>query len=181
MADRGERGGESGSPTGPLMLIGCAAFVLLLAGLGVGAFMFLAGGATRRPSVPATTIAVPPSTPPPRLPPAVSAPSPAPSAAPNAIPGALPADVIRRVVRAHIGQVQRCYEDRLATDPTLTARVMAHFTIAADGSVSEVSVDGSDDTILTTCIGAEVRSWTFPAPTGGGVVTVNYPFVFSAS
>jgi hypothetical protein len=28
------------------------------------------------------------------------------------------------------------------------------------------------------CISAAVRRWSFPAPDGGGYVTVRYPFVF---
>ena len=30
------------------------------------------------------------------------------------------------------------------------------------------------------CISQSVRRWTFPAPDGGGVVGVNYPFVLSS-
>jgi hypothetical protein len=86
--------------------------------------------------------------------------------------------IIRRIVLQHRAAVARCYEDALARTPTLgPTRVTAHFAILPDGTASEVTVDGSDDTILTTCMAAEIRRWIFPEPAGGGTVRVNYPFV----
>jgi hypothetical protein len=29
------------------------------------------------------------------------------------------------------------------------------------------------------CVCREIRNWVFPKPTGGGIVTISYPFNFS--
>jgi hypothetical protein len=86
------------------------------------------------------------------------------------------------VIRRQLGGVQRCYEDSLTSHPEVVGdvRIVAHFIIGADGRVTTATVDGSDDTVLTTCVAVRVRSWEFPAPAGGGVVGVNYPFVLSS-
>jgi hypothetical protein len=31
------------------------------------------------------------------------------------------------------------------------------------------------------CIIDRIKTWKFPAPAGGGVVTVNYPFIFKST
>ncbi len=187
MPMRGEREHGESSPMVPLM-VGCAVLTALLAAVGLGGYFLIArrmvgyssaAGRAVTPLPPAPIVA-PPSLPEPAPDPA-RAPLIEPSADGTEIEGALLREVIARVVRRHLAQVQRCYEIELRADPALTARVVAHFTIDATGSVSAASADGSDDVALTTCIAAAVRTWTFPAPEGGGVVTVNYPFVLSAS
>jgi TonB family protein len=100
--------------------------------------------------------------------------------------GSLDREVIRRVIRRHIGAVQRCYEQGLAADPTLAGRVVVSFIISPTGAVpaatvSESSLSGPRSEAVTACIVTQVRTWTFPAPDGGGTVSVNYPFVFTSS
>jgi len=34
---------------------------------------------------------------------------------------------------------------------------------------------------VESCIAQSVRRWSFPAPDGGGIVVVNYPFMLTAS
>jgi hypothetical protein len=34
---------------------------------------------------------------------------------------------------------------------------------------------------VETCIAGAVRRWSFPAPDGGGIVIVNYPFMLTSS
>lgn len=96
--------------------------------------------------------------------------------------GSLDKEVIRRVIRQHLGEVKQCYEDQLKKDPSLAGRVMARFTIGADGKVTE---SGIEETSLKSpacekCIADAVRGWEFPKPRGGKVV-VSYPFVLAAS
>mgnify|MGYP000697547778 CR=1 FL=1 len=59
----------------------------------------------------------------------------------------------------------------------------AHATTAALAAVSDVVVSVVVNAAQTEalrgtgeCIAQAVATWRFPAPTGGGVVTVNYPF-----
>jgi hypothetical protein len=45
--------------------------------------------------------------------------------------------------------------------------------MVADSSLRNEAVE--------SCIVRAVRRWTFPAPDGGGVVVVNYPFLLDAA
>ena len=93
-------------------------------------------------------------------------------------------EVIRRVIRKHIGDVKRCYEKGLLRDPSLRGRVLVNFTILADGSVGAATVATGatlTDATVQTCITDAVKSWTFPTPRGGGILKIAYPFVFTPS
>lgn len=200
MATRGEPGSNSNDPT-VLVLAGCGGLVLLLLVLlGAGAVMVLRSAPVpvSAPVSASAPVSVPVSAPVP--PPAPSSPPDLghggggfydPQAMPSTDPssvtlhegaevtGALSPEVIRRVVRRHVPEVQHCYEVALRGDPGLSARVVAHIVIGPTGAVTSATADGSTDTALTTCIAATASRWTFPAPDGGGTVTVSYPFVLS--
>lgn len=51
-----------------------------------------------------------------------------------------------------------------------------------DRSGAVASVHSADDQLhhdgVTACLASRIRTWRFPQPRGGGVVVVNYPFVF---
>jgi outer membrane biosynthesis protein TonB len=57
------------------------------------------------------------------------------------------------------------------------------FVVGGKGTVQSALVKettlGSPQ--LEQCVIARVKSWTFPIPHGGGVVTVSYPFHFASS
>jgi TonB family protein len=97
--------------------------------------------------------------------------------------GSLSREVIRRVIQRHINEVRFCYEQELNSRPDLEGRVMVSFIIASTGAVQSASVGNStiNNARVEGCIVQAVQRWTFPAPDGGGVVGVNYPFVLSAS
>ena len=103
------------------------------------------------------------------------------AAAPDTVQGALAPELIRRIVMRNLAQVHRCYEQRLAANPTLAGRVTLRFVIAPTGAVAAAAVAASTlaDATVGECIAAAMRRWLFPAPPGGGVVTVNYPFQFT--
>ena len=94
------------------------------------------------------------------------------------VKGALDKDIVRRVVRAHLGEVRSCYNDGLARDPTLTGTVAIQFTIGPEGSVpvAVVARDNLGMRDVGTCIARAVKRWRFPKPQGGGNVVVTYPF-----
>lgn len=181
MPYRGEPGSSTDGTT-PLIL-GCFGGVALLIAGGILAFMLLRGGRTSAIAPISTPVPAVPSPPPPPLP--VSAPEPepepavpvAPEAPPAETESAIPRDAIRRVVRRHLPEVTRCYEHALETSPDLRARVVASITIDATGAVRDATIADSPDPELETCLAARIRTWTFPAPEGGGVVLVHYPFV----
>lgn len=98
------------------------------------------------------------------------------------VTGSLSPEIIQRVVRRHINEVRYCYERALTEAPALAGRIEAIWTIAADGSVPVATI--ASDTVgsdaVSRCLVSVIHRWTFPAPEGGGIVRVTYPFVFGA-
>ncbi len=95
---------------------------------------------------------------------------------------ALSKEEISRVVRAHLGPVRDCYERGLRHDASLAGRIHVSFTIGPQGKVIETRIqsDHLGDAEVATCLTREISSWTFPAPRGGGIVKISYPFVFES-
>jgi len=93
--------------------------------------------------------------------------------------GSLSKEVIRRVIQRHINEVRFCYEQELNSRPDLSGRVQVKFIVSPSGAVQAANVESSTlgAARAETCIAAAVRRWTFPAPDGGGIVIVSYPFV----
>ena len=100
-----------------------------------------------------------------------------------AIRGSLSADVIRRVVRRHLGEVRFCYEQALNSQPDLRGTVSVRWIISPTGSVTTSTVSGSTlgSSRVEGCVASAVRRWTFPAPDGGGLVSVTYPFTLESN
>ena len=95
--------------------------------------------------------------------------------------GSLSKEVIRRIIGRHINEVRFCYEQELNTRPDLQGRISIKFIISPTGAVQTSAVDNSDmgNAKVEQCIAQAVRRWTFPAPEGGGIVVVSYPFVLA--
>ena len=94
--------------------------------------------------------------------------------------GSLSKEVIRRVIHGHLNEVRFCYEQELSSRPDMRGRVTVRFVIAPSGAVHTAAVESSslEATRTEACIVQALRRWAFPAPDGGGVVIVSYPFVF---
>ena len=97
--------------------------------------------------------------------------------------GSLSKEVIRRVIQRHINEVRFCYEQELNQRPDLGGRVQVKFIISPSGAVQAANVENSSlgSARAEQCIAQAVRRWTFPAPDGGGIVIVSYPFVLEAA
>jgi len=95
--------------------------------------------------------------------------------------GSIDKSVIDRVVRQQLNGIRACYQRGLQLRPDLGGKVVARFVIGADGSVSEVTLRSSTlgEPTVQACIQGRLAGMTFPAPPGGGIVIVSYPFVFS--
>ncbi len=89
-------------------------------------------------------------------------------------------DLIRRIVRSHLGEVRKCYEEGLARDPTLKGRVVISFTIGKSGRVVTSTLRSSDlaDATVGECIANTAIGWKFYENSSISVV-VYYPFVLS--
>lgn len=95
--------------------------------------------------------------------------------------GSLDKELIRRVVRRNESQVRFCYEQALHSNPDLRGRVEIRFLIAPTGAVQSAVVAKTEvGNQVGNCIAQAVRRWTFPAPEGGGIVSVTYPWTFSS-
>ena len=63
----------------------------------------------------------------------------------------------------------------------LKGRVEIKFIIAPTGAVQNSVVSKTEvGNQVAQCIANAVRRWTFPSPEGGGIVSVTYPWTFSA-
>jgi TonB family protein len=100
---------------------------------------------------------------------------------PPEVMGSLSKETIRRYIGRHIAEVRYCYESQLNTRPDLQGRVAIKFVIAPTGAVTSAVVANSDvgSPEVDSCIANTVRRINFPAPEGGGLVIVTYPFLLS--
>jgi hypothetical protein len=91
---------------------------------------------------------------------------------------------VQSTVSRYTNSVKRsCWQPALDTrdkNAPSSARVSVAITVAASGSVQNVSTSGDPRGYrgLASCIARRVRGWQFPA--SSGQTTVNVPFVFAA-
>ncbi len=79
--------------------------------------------------------------------------------------------------------IRACYEQGLKHDPSLAGRVVVEFEISGEegkGVVKQGSVVESEaaSPFFEACVLQKVSGLDAPAPEGGGVVKVRYPFLF---
>jgi TonB family protein len=97
--------------------------------------------------------------------------------------GGLDKDVIMKVIKRHQNEIKFCYEQELQKNPQLAGKVAVGWTIDPAGSVAEANVSETSiaNANVESCILQRVRRWKFPEPQGGGVVSVNFPWLFKAA
>lgn len=103
-----------------------------------------------------------------------------PMCAPAEVTGLLDAAVVRRVVRANLGQIRHCYERALEVNPAAEGAIAMRWVIGNGGDVLAAAVEESSISVASfgECVTAAVRRWRFPVP-GDTVATVHYPFTLS--
>ncbi|MCC7069743.1 MAG: AgmX/PglI C-terminal domain-containing protein [Deltaproteobacteria bacterium] len=101
------------------------------------------------------------------------------AAAPVEVKGTLSKDEIRRVVQGGAAALRACYDGAKKRPPGVV-KLSYRWTIGPDGKVTSTEVVAAEPSAdeLAACVAGVIAGWTFPAPKGGGVVIVNYPFVF---
>ena len=74
------------------------------------------------------------------------------------------------------------YTVRVSNVQDLAGNVTVKFIISSTGQVQMAAVSHSTagDPELEQCVSTAVRSMSFPAPEGGGIVIVTYPFEFKS-
>jgi TonB family protein len=97
--------------------------------------------------------------------------------------GGLDRDVIMKVVKRHQNEIKYCYEQEAQKNSALAGKVAVAWTIDPAGGVAEANVSESSisNANVESCIVQRIRRWKFPEPTGGGVVNVTFPWVFSVA
>lgn len=87
------------------------------------------------------------------------------------------------VMKEHLPSIRGCYQAQLARRPELAGKVVMKFVVAKDGTVSSATVKSTTLNSPETegCMIAEFGKMRFPAPRGGGIVIVSYPFEFSTT
>ena len=95
--------------------------------------------------------------------------------------GTLDRDAIQKVINQNVGQIQRCYERELLSNPGLSGKVEIEWTVGTNGSVhgARQKFSSLESVSAVNCILDKIRGWRFPEPKGGEVV-VSYPFVFKS-
>ncbi len=94
--------------------------------------------------------------------------------------GSLDPEIIRRIVREHGGQIRYCYETELTRTPGLYGKIVMKWVINGEGKVMQATKAESqmNNANVENCLASRIKTWVFPKPKGGGIVVVNYPFVF---
>jgi hypothetical protein len=95
--------------------------------------------------------------------------------------GDLDKNIIRRYIRQKLPQIEYCYQKELTVNASLSGTVTTQFVISGVGAVISVKASGMGNRNVESCVEDAIRSIKFPAPTGGGLVNVTYPFTFHAA
>jgi hypothetical protein len=105
------------------------------------------------------------------------------STGPPLIFGSLDKEIIRRVINNNRSRIKYCYEKELNKYPKLQGKIKIFFQIEGNGMVSSASVKATtmNNERVEECLAQRVKNMRFPAPKGGGIVQVNYPFFFKPS
>jgi hypothetical protein len=76
-------------------------------------------------------------------------------------------------------QAHRCYDNALATDPTLRGKVAIAVRIGANGTVCSAGVASNEisNPMVANCVANQFRMGAFPSPKGG-CLDVNVPINF---
>lgn len=95
--------------------------------------------------------------------------------------GSLNPAVVRDVVTRGMDGVQRCYRTALMRRPDLAGRMALRITVDPSGHVAQatISTTATPYPWLSTCVENQASAWTFPAPTGGGPVSLSVPLDFA--
>lgn len=95
-------------------------------------------------------------------------------------PQGLPKDVILKVIRSYEEEVHSCYQAYIPDHPTLSGKLTIAWTIGPTGRVLEahIVVNSLVGGHVAECVYGRLMRWQFPAPEGGGIVNVTFPWVF---
>lgn len=105
------------------------------------------------------------------------------------VTGSLDKHYIKSVIHGAIGLLKECYTLARDSAPRAAGKVVVEFVISGEpdvGGLVENAKITSDNALSTNptmaeCVTQTMLSLEYPAPSGGGKVTVRYPFIFRQS
>lgn len=97
--------------------------------------------------------------------------------------GSLTKEEIQQVVEKFMAQIKYCYDREFQKSPELSGKLLAQWVIAAEGKVntSQMTQNSMGNKNVENCVLRVINRMIFPKPRGGGIVKVNYPFLFSSA
>lgn len=97
--------------------------------------------------------------------------------------GFLDKSLIDERIKEHYPKIQACFEEGYAIKPDLNGDVVIKVVIGKDGTVSSAESNPERTNLnspeVIQCIAEQMAQIEFPAPKGGGIVIIHYPFSFS--
>lgn len=99
------------------------------------------------------------------------------------VTGKLDKELIQKIIRRHMPEIKWCYQQGLQKNSRLEGKVVVNFTISSVGKVIQTAVKQTTmrNAEVEQCVLAKISRWKFPEPKGGGIVGVNYPFIFKTT
>lgn len=106
-----------------------------------------------------------------------------PASGESVVSGGLGKNIINQVMQQYLNQIRFCYEKGLNTDPNLKGKIVTRFVINRTGRVSRAAVlrHNLKNKSVRGCVLTVIKRIVFPEVEGGGIVEVDYPFIFSPS
>ena len=96
------------------------------------------------------------------------------------VQGALNDEIVRRIVRRHIRELQHCYERQLQRDVALEGRLELRWVVNAQGRVASVQIARNElGSAVQRCVAQKVRRWVFPQPRDERPVKVRQVLTFT--
>jgi len=95
--------------------------------------------------------------------------------------GSLDGRTIKSTIVKNRRKIQACYKMALKSNTSLQGKIVVTFTIGPKGTVTSASITKASsitDAVMIEDILRVIRHMKFPAPAGGGSITISYPFLF---
>ncbi len=99
------------------------------------------------------------------------------------ITGAIDISDINASVKKALSKIRWCYEKEVHKDHYLSGKIVVNFIINENGSVpiAKIRTSTMDNEFVEKCLANQIKKIRFPLPKGGGIMIVNYNFVFKHS
>ncbi|MBI3072338.1 MAG: AgmX/PglI C-terminal domain-containing protein [Deltaproteobacteria bacterium] len=97
--------------------------------------------------------------------------------------GNIDREMVRRIIRQRLKEIQYCYQVEFEKLPNLSGKVIVSFGILTSGEVDGCKIRESTlkNANVEGCMCSKIKRWEFQRSPYGERVTVTYPFLFKAA